>query len=266
MQPAPSLPYCPGQPHSVFPYTWTRRTLNFPGRSQPWPPTSPRPCNRSWIPKISCKPSKPKDKFGVVPGEPQSCGSAFFLPQLPPSLLLGPSVRPELLSGVVSEMRWVGAQLIEQQGPLHVPAQMFNPQHRVKKQRYLQASFSLCRAGSVRAGLFSPRPLDLAVVSLSPDAWWWLRPQCSNHVSHHHLPSLSQPSGIWGWTGDCAQRSGVCLLLCSLEAPLGPRLLMDGLGEPPAKGMLKTSLLALLSHRHVARCLSGDTVLAQLQG
>lgn len=59
---------------------------------------------------------------------------------------------------------------------------------------------------------------------------------------------------------------GFCLLLGSLEAPLGPRSQMDGLGEVPAKSILETSLLALLSQRHVVRCLSGDAVLARLRG
>lgn len=39
---------------------------------------------------------------------------------------------------------------------------------------------------------------------------------------------------------------------------------MDGRGEQRAKGMLEMSLPALLGHKHVERCLSGDAVLARL--
>lgn len=80
---------------------------------------------------------------------PKAVDLLFFLPQLHPGLLLGPSMQPELLTGVIPEMRWVGAQLSRQQGPLHVPVQMFNPKHGFQKQRCLPATFCLCRSGNV---------------------------------------------------------------------------------------------------------------------
>lgn len=154
MQLAQSLPYYPGQLHSVFPNTQTCRTPYFPGGSHPCPSQATSLLQQELDPPKQPQAQQTKrgclhkDKFEAVPGEPQSYGSGFFLSQLPPGPLLGLSMRPEVLTGVIPEMRWVGAQLSRQQGPLHVPAQMFNPQHGVQKQRYLQTSFSLSRAGS----------------------------------------------------------------------------------------------------------------------
>lgn len=78
-------------------------------------------------------------------GEPQSCTLASLLPQLLPSLLLGPL---ELLTGVIPEVTRVGAQLSRQQGPSHGPAPGLNPRGGVEDQRRLQVSFSLCRTGA----------------------------------------------------------------------------------------------------------------------
>lgn len=152
MQPARSVPYCLGQPRSD-----THRPIEplFPRQIPPLAPQATSPLQKELDPQNQPQAQQTergclhKDKFGAVPHEPQSCRSAFFLPQLPPCLLLGPSLQPKLLTGVIPEMRWVDAQLSRQQGPLHVPAQMSNPQHGVEKQKHLQASFSLCRSGSV---------------------------------------------------------------------------------------------------------------------
>lgn len=145
----------------------------------------------------------------------------------------------------------MGAQPRGQQDPWHVPAQILHPQHGVGKQTQFQAGFSLCwQCKSI--GEMSSHSL------LCP---------ASIPTAFHTMPFPPFPSsGMWGgMEAVCAQRAGICFS-GSLEAPLGLRLQMDGLGEVPAESRLETSLLALLSLRHVVRILSGDAVLARLQG
>lgn len=130
---------------------------------------------------------------------------------------------PELLTRLISEMRPLGAQLSRQQGPSHVPASST-----------AWSGEANTFPGCVRAQGRSPTPASSTLPAFPL----------------HFTPSPALPFPAVrsvGKDGGCAQRAGIYLLLGSLEAPLGPRSQMDGLGEMPAESTLETSPLALLS-------------------